>query len=124
MAQCRKQFDTIDEESCVTPLVSKEDLFVPDMSLPVKEILEQFSYVDALTLEQKMKEGYTMPDDDSAFDYPELNHLDPAERQELLESGRISIKRYRQILAGKIQDDAPDPEDEVISTPDPVENEK
>lgn len=94
MAKCRKQFDGIPYEDCVSVLDYDNDCFVPELSMPVKDILMQFGYMDNMRLREMMQHGYSMADDDTDFDAPEIDGMDIAEKRDLYERSHVTVKSY------------------------------
>ena len=87
-----------DVETGVCRLTSRVDAFVPEMSLPIKDILQQFSYVDNVRLVDMAKHGFEFADkNDSDFDISEFDTLDLAERDELYRKSRAIIDRYEEM---------------------------
>lgn len=90
----RKQFENLDPEECITHLDTDTDMFVPEMSMPVEQILAQFAFVDGVRLQDMMKRGYSEVDDDSVFDYPDFDSLDIAEKEALYHDSKEFIHKY------------------------------
>lgn len=77
-----KQFIDIPDGVC--RLVSEKDCFVPEMSLPIKDILAQFAFVDNIRMADMAKRGYEVAsDDDDDFETADFDQMDLAEREEL-----------------------------------------
>lgn len=90
-----KQF--VDVESGVSVLLSKEDKFVPEMSLPLETILAQFSYVDNIRMGEIAQRGYEAADtDEENFDVEDFDRLDPAEREEVYSNAKSIVERYQE----------------------------
>lgn len=100
----RKAFQPYDKKQAVSVLRDRVSCFVPEMSLPIKDILEQFSYVDNLRLSERMAIGYNMTDSDDDFDSPEFDQMDIAEKHELAQKSHITIKKYREMMKKKSQE--------------------
>lgn len=97
MAKCRKQFDYLDPALAVTKLTDKTHLFIPELSLGIKDILMQFGYMDNIRLRDMMKHGYTMADDDSDFDFPEIDTMDIAEKHEAFKQSQMTVRQYQEL---------------------------
>ena len=98
----RKQFEDIDIQACGTTMVSDVDNFVPEMSLPIEDILQQFSFVDNLRLKDFAEQGYQYANtDEDDFDVEEYDRLDRAEKEEIYKRAKTVIDRYEQEKALK-----------------------
>lgn len=87
-----------DVETGVSRLKSRVDSFVPEMSLPIKDILQQFAYVDNVRLVDMAKRGFEFANDNEKdFDIAEFDTLDLAERDELYRQSRAIIDRYEEM---------------------------
>lgn len=106
---CRKQFEDLDYKEVLTPVTDHVGKFVPEMSLPIKDILNQFSYVDNIRLSEIAKQGYNIGDDnDHDFDLPEFDDLDMAERQEVYEQAKVFVSEYEAALQKQQQEQEPE----------------
>lgn len=93
-----KQFHP-DELSGVSVLLSDEDAFVPEMSLPIEQILQQFSYVDNIRLSELSRQGFEYADaDEDDFDVEDFDRLDPAEREEIYGRASAIVDAYQRHL--------------------------
>ena len=93
--EVRKQFIHIEDGVC--RLLSEEDKFVPEMSLPIKMILEQFSFIDNVRLADIARQGYAgANDDENDFDVTDFDSLDPAEREEVYNNAAAIVKAYEE----------------------------
>lgn len=89
-----KQF--IDHPEGICRLLSDEDCFVPEMSLPVKDILAQFAFVDNMRLAEYAKHGYDVAnEDDEDFDVLDPDSLDLAEREELYDESKEVLNQAK-----------------------------
>lgn len=89
----RKQFKDVERGICT--LLSDENCFVPEMSLPIEDILRQFSYVDNVRLADLARNGYEHADtNESDFDVEEFDTLDLAEREQLYSDALDVVNRY------------------------------
>lgn len=96
----RKQFEPIDSGTCV--LISTDNAFVPEMSLPIESILAQFSFVDNVRVADMAKRGYDFADsNDDDFDVEEFDRLDLAEKDEVYNHAKKIVDRYNEIQAMK-----------------------
>lgn len=76
-------------------LTSDEDKFVPEMSLPIKDILSQFAFIDNVRLADIAKQGYEFADDnEDDFDVENFDTLDPAEKEDLYNRAKDVIDKY------------------------------
>lgn len=90
-----KQFVDVEPGICV--LYSNEDIFVPEMSLPLESILAQFSYVDNIRMGEIAQRGYEAADtDEDNFDVEDFDRLDPAEREEVYTNAKSIVDRYQE----------------------------
>lgn len=110
--KCHKQF--IDVEPGICRLVSDEDRFVPEMSLPVKDILQQFAFVDQVRIADLAQQGYDFADNnEDDFDVDDFDNLDPAEKDEIYRQATEIVDRYQKHLAemqemlGRIDEEDP-----------------
>lgn len=100
-----KQFVDISEGVC--RLVSEEDCFVPEMSLPIKEILSQFAYIDNIRLGDMAKRGYDVAsDDDDDFETADFDQMDIAEREELYDDSVKVVNQAKQLSKQRPQQHA------------------
>lgn len=100
MAECRKQFDVMPVEESFTHVNDPIGKFVPELSLPLGQILQQFAYVDQVRLMDLAKMGYNIGnDDDDDFDIPDFDSMDIAEKQEYYEHCQDVVKRYQEQMA-------------------------
>jgi len=89
-----KQFFDVDKG--VTPLLSDEDMFVPEMSLPIEQIMAQFSFVDNMRLSQYARQGFeNATTDDDDFNTVDIDQMDLAEREEVLDDANKLVKAYQ-----------------------------
>ena len=101
--EVRKQF--VDVENGICLLLSEEDKFVPEMSLPIKTILEQFSFIDNVRLADMARQGYeNANNDDDDFSVEDFDSLDPAERQEVFENAQAIVRAYQEQMARQKSD--------------------
>ena len=99
MANIRKAFDFISEEETLTHVNDPVGKFVPELSLPINAILQQFAYVDQVRLLDLAKQGYHIGnDDDTDFEVPDFDSMDIAEKQEYYEHCQDIVERYRRQL--------------------------
>lgn len=90
-----KQFVDIPDGVC--RLVSEEDCFVPEMSMPIKDILSQFAYIDNIRLGDMAKRGYDVAsDDDDDFETADFDQMDIAEREELYDDSVKVVNQSKQ----------------------------
>lgn len=112
----RVQF--LDVAEGISRLRSDEDCFVPEMSLPIKDILQQFAYIDNIRLADIAKQGYEHANnDDSDFDVEDFDRLDPAEKEELFNRASEVISKYEEFQRKqqqRKQQQPPDVDEEVI----------
>lgn len=89
----RKQFEVISVMR--SKVVSDEDMFVPEMSLPIENILQQFAFVENLRLSEYAQHGFEHADtNEDDFDIEEFDNLDLAEKHELYERASAVIDKY------------------------------
>lgn len=106
----RKQFQPIERSTIVTQVIDHVGKFIPEMSLPVKDILSQFAYVDNVRLLDLMKQGY-FGDETDDFETPDFASLDIAEKQELYEKSKEFIAKYEQEQMSRANNKASETDD-------------
>lgn len=98
-----KQF--VDKAVGICRLVSEVDAFVPEMSLPIRDILNQFAFIDGVRLKDLALQGYDVAnDDEDDFHTADFDQMDMAEREELRDE---SVESLRRIAAEQSQEPEP-----------------
>lgn len=89
-----------DVEPGVCKLVSDVDKFQPEMSLPIEQILLQYSYIDNIRMAEMARQGYEYANkNDEDFDVEDFDTLDPAEKEEIYSRASDIVNRYRAQMA-------------------------
>ena len=90
-----KQFCEVD--AGISRLLSNEDKFVPEMSLPIDTILNQFSYVDSVRMVDMARQGFEHANnDENDFDVEDFDRLDPAEKDEVYQNAAEIVRLYEE----------------------------
>lgn len=84
----------IDWDDVVTPVDDPVSMFVPDMSLSVRDIIARFAYVDQNTLLSQAMSGFDGDDDDDWSGFDDLSTMDIAELQALNERATSLLNDY------------------------------
>ena len=84
----------IDWDDVVTPVEDPVSMFVPDMSLSVRDIIARFAYVDQNTLLSQAMSGFDGDDDDDWSGFDDLSTMDIAELQALNERATSLLNDY------------------------------
>lgn len=90
-----KQFIDVPDGVCV--LLSDVDAFVPEMSLPIEQILQQFAYVDNVRLGDLARQGFEHADaNEDDFDVENFDSLDYAERDDIYNQAKQIVEKYEE----------------------------
>lgn len=101
----RKQFEPINFEECLTEVLDPVGKFVPEMSLPIKDILAQFAFVDNIRLGDLAKRGYFIGDDDDKdFDLPDFDAMDIAEKEQYYLHCSDIVSKYQAQMAAQTEE--------------------
>lgn len=93
--KCRKGFQFIDSEKVGTPVYDARSLFVPDLSMNVRDIITRFSITgDVSALQNAVDKGFDGNDEFDEDGYSDLSSMDIAELQELSEKARQILDDY------------------------------
>lgn len=102
----------IDWDDVLTPVEDPVSLFVPEMSLSVRDIIARFAYVDQNTLLSQAMSGYDGDDDDNWDGFEDLASMDIAELQALNERATSLLNDY-----AAARGDVPAPAKETPAAP-------
>lgn len=107
----RKGFKFIDPADVVTPVIDGVSRFVPDMSLSLREIMDQFAYMGADRISEIINRGY-IGDEDDDNDGTDPRTLDFAELHD-----RLFDKLSRVDVVLPADEPAEEPADEPAEEP-------
>lgn len=91
----RKAFQFITRDQVVTPVLDSVGLFIPDLSLSIRDIIQKFAITgDVAGLEQVVDRGFDGTDEFDDDGWTDLNGMDIAELQELRDRAAQILQDY------------------------------